>query len=359
VALSKHCRHPRDRWRRCGCSWYWDGRIEGRRQYRNLGTADRDEARRVAARIEADRLDGRIVPTRRNARLAEVAERWLDHLAALNRRPQTLRAYRTAANVVESYFGPDADVRRIDAAAVEKFERDAWASRRGNGPRALMAGLRGILQQAKRDHLIEVVPQGTGDRRSVPPNPDVRMSEAESDATIAELRPVHWRVLAEFIVLTGLRIGECLALRWDDLDAERGTLHVRANAEQRGDLRAPTKTRTSSRQFRLDPAAVALLAGLARDDRRIFPYRYAAALSALNRAMDRAGTNRPQRGWHSLRHTNTALRGRAGQSIRDAAAELGHGPHFAMTAAYGWADESAEATRVSEVRQRHDPPSGS
>jgi hypothetical protein len=76
-----------------------------------------------------------------------------------------------------------------------------------------------------------------------------------------------------------------------------------------------------------------------------------AALRAINLAMTRAGTNRPRRAWHSLRHTNTMLRDKAGQSMRSAAAELGHGPNFSMTAAYGWAAESADATRVSDVRR--------
>lgn len=356
MALSKHCRHPRSEWRKCRCAWYWSGYVDGRRKYVNLGTHRRDEARRKAAEVEADRLNDRVVRGHRGALLEDVADRWLDHLAALGRRPQTLRAYRTAANAVLGYFGERTDVRRIDQRAFEDFERAVWASRRGAGPRAVLAGLTGILKQAKRDGLIAAVPQGSAERRSVPPNPHVRMTEAESDATIAALAPPHWRVLAEFVVLTGLRIGECLALRWEDLDAERGLIHVRRSAEQRGRLDAPTKTRTSARQFRLDPAVLDLLRGLDRRAERIFPYRYAAALSAINRAMDRAGTNRPQRAWHSLRHTNTALRGRAGQSIRDAAAELGHGAHFAMTAAYGWADETAEATKVSEVRQRHDAP---
>lgn len=361
MAVSKHCRHPRSKWSRCACAWYWDGRIDGRRTYRNLGTSDRGEARRLAAQIEADRLGGRAVPTRKGAALSDVAERWLEHLTAHGRRPQTIRAYRTAANAVILYFGDVADVRRIDSSEVEKFETVIWREREGNGPRAVLAGLRGILKQAKRDKLIDVVPQGSGERREVAPNPNVRMTEAETEKTIAQLRaptktgrprPQHWGDLADLVVLTGLRISEALALRWEDYDDERGLLSVEVNAEQRGRLDAPPKTRTSKRTFRIDPAAAELLTGIERRAPRIFPYRYAAAYRAINRAMDAAGTNADQRGWHSLRHTNTALRGRAGQSIRDAAAELGHGANFSMTHSYGWADETAEATKVSEVRQR-------
>jgi hypothetical protein len=112
------------------------------------------------------------------------------------------------------------------------------------------------------------------------------------------------------------------------------------------------------RRIRLEPEVVALLDRQPRGEVRIFPRRYEAALRAINAAMDRAGTNRPRRGWHALRHTNAALRDRALQPIRQAAAELGHGPNFVMTASYGWAAEAAEPASLEALRQRHGPPSG-
>lgn len=353
MALSKHCRHGRKQWGRCGCTWYWDGYIDGRRKYENLHTPNRDEARRLAARWEADRLGGAVKHARKGATVGEVADRWIEHVASLGRKPQTVRAYRTAANAVIAFYGETADVRRIDRAAVLRFERDAWAKRTGEGPRSVIAGLRGILKQAKREGLIDHVPEGEDEVRVVPPNPNVRMTDAETEATIRELRK-HWKHLGDFVVLTGLRIGECLALRWDDIDFERGIISVRANAEQWGNARATTKTAKSTRTFRPDPAALEAVKQITRRDERIWPFRYQSARNAIAGAMKRAGTYKPRRGWHSLRHTNTAMRGRAGQSMRDAAAELGHGSHFAQTAAYGWADESAEPTILSGLRHGTD-----
>ena len=68
-----------------------------------------------------------------DATLASVALRWLEDLEDRGRRPQTLQAYRTAANAVERYFGPEADVRRIDADALTDFEATAYASRGATG----------------------------------------------------------------------------------------------------------------------------------------------------------------------------------------------------------------------------------
>jgi integrase len=355
MALTKKCRHDRKRWSRCGCSWYWTGYIDGRREYRNLGPV-KTEARRLEAQIEADRLSGRARPVPRDSTLAAVAERWLDHLESIGRRPQTIRAYRTAANAVERYFGADSDVKRIDADAMVEFDASAHASRRGHGGQLLMQALRGILKQAHREHLIASIPTPPLERRSIAANANVRMSEAETVATVAALSPaIPWRDLGDFIVLTGLRISEALALRWADFDAKARTLSVEHSAEQRGAVDAPTKTAHSKRRIRLEDEVVALLERQERTDERIFPRRYAAASAAIRRAMKRAGTYRRDRGWHSLRHTNTALRDRAGQSIRQTAAELGHGPNFVMSASYGWATEAAEPAPVSKVRQR--PPS--
>lgn len=349
MALGKKCRHPRSEWRKCGCAWWWNGYIDGRRVYRSLGS-DRAAARRQAAQIEADRLSDRAAPAPRVATVAAVAERWIDNLEDHGRRPQTLRAYRTAANAVVGFFGPNADVKRIDADAMLDFETKAFTERRGHGARLLMQALRGILGQAHRERLITAVPTPPRERRSIEENPGVMMTEEEAERTIAELRPDHWRELANLIVLTGLRIGEALALRWEDLDEKAGTLRVRHNAEQRGRSDAPTKTRHSTRRMRLEPEAVELLKRQARSDERIFPRSYAAALTAIRRAMDRAGTYERDRGWHSYRHLNAALRDRAGQSIRQAGAELGHGANFVMTASYGWASEAGEPAPISRVR---------
>lgn len=354
MALRKRCKHPRDRWSRCGCAWWWDGYVDGRRIYRNVG-ADRAEARRLAAEIEADRHNDRARPIPRDRTLAAVAERWLDHLAEHGRRRQTLLAYRTAANAVERYFGPTRDVRLIDEDEVMRFEAAAFASRRGHGPALLMQALRGILNHAHRERIIRAVPRPPASRRTITTSPDVRMSLAETEATIAALRPEHWRDLAEVIVLTGLRIGEALALRWEDVDPAACRIRVAHSAEQRGRTDGPTKTPKSTRSLRVEPAVIDLILAQPRTQERVFPRRYAAALSAIRRAMKRAGTYRRDRGWHSLRHTNTALRNEAGQSIRDAAAALGHGAHFAQSMAYGWHAENREAPALSDLRQREAP----
>jgi integrase len=63
------------------------------------------------------------------------------------------------------------------------------------------------------------------------------------------------------ILGTGLRRGEALALRWDDIDLERGTARVKGSlVRQKGGLVvSDTKTDGSRRTVALSPAIVALL----------------------------------------------------------------------------------------------------
>lgn len=64
-----------------------------------------------------------------------------------------------------------------------------------------------------------------------------------------------------FILATGLRRGEALALRWDDIDLERAQAHVRGSlVRQNGALVvSDTKTKTSRRTVALSPTVVVLL----------------------------------------------------------------------------------------------------
>ena len=51
----------------------------------------------------------------------------------------------------------------------------------------------------------------------------------------------HYRPLAEFLIGTGARISEALAIRWPDLDLDAGTVRICASARPTRDRHAPTK----------------------------------------------------------------------------------------------------------------------
>lgn len=358
MALLKTCKHARglsgaekDRaWRGCGCQWTWSAYVDGERVWVSVG-ADLREARARAAQLEADRLNARFRPAQADQRLEAVVDRLCDQKRLTGRRAQSIRTFRSNCAAALAWFGADAPVERIGHDDIADFARGVRARYTPGGAAQKLGALHQVLGHAAGEGIIGVVPWPRLPSVQQAARSRAMMSEAEVERTVAQLAGI-WREAAEFVILTGLRIGEVLALRWEDVDLRAGALHVQRNAEVYGSLDAPVKTRHGDRRIRLDPAALELLRGRPQDDERVFPRRYSAAYNAFRCAMERAGTYGPQRGWHSLRHLNSALRDRAGQRLRSAAAELGHGPRFVQTAAYGWGAEMDEAAGVDSVRQR-------
>src|SRR5262249_56123432 len=84
--------------------------------------------------------------------------------------------------------------------------------------------------------------------------------------------PEPVRTMVLLAVLTGLRVGEILALRWQDVDLEKGELRVE-QAIYRGCLGTP-KTKNSKRTLPLPRPVVPPLRALA-------PHRMALAQHAL------------------------------------------------------------------------------
>jgi integrase len=74
---------------------------------------------------------------------------------------------------------------------------------------------------------------------------------------LLEALPEPSHLLAWLLALTGLRIGELVALRWRDVDLEIGCVQVRQTVYE-GRLDDP-KTRRSKRTVPLDKKGVALL----------------------------------------------------------------------------------------------------
>jgi integrase len=134
-------------------------------------------------------------------------------------------------------------------------------------------------------------------------------------------------------VLTGLRVGEILALRWQDVDLSGAELKVE-QAIYRGCLGTP-KTKGSRRTVPLPEAAIQALQQLAKynlpanRESLVFPSRKGTALSDTNlllRFLKPAGRmiGAPWVSWHTFRRTHATLLQLAGGSAKDAQAQLGH-----------------------------------
>lgn len=141
------------------------------------------------------------------------------------------------------------------------------------------------------------------------------------------------RTIVLVAVLTGLRIGEILALRWKRLDFVRGTIEV---TETFSDGRFGTPKTRSSRRVVPMSRAVRDVFELHRNtcsgalpEHLVFQTPKGTPQSPKNLynrvlapACDKAGLSRVS--WHSFRHTNATLLGEVGESVKTAQSILGH-----------------------------------
>lgn len=160
---------------------------------------------------------------------------------------------------------------------------------------------------------------------------------AEQSKRLLAVLPEPVRMMVQTGILTGLRVGEILGLRWQDVDFPNRLIRVQ-QAVYRGSLGSP-KTKGSKRTLPLpEPLAVALerhrqdspqTGGLVFSTSAGTPYSDTNLLARhLKPAGKQIGT--PWLGWHTLRRTHATLLSQSGASPKDAQAQLGHA-HISTT----------------------------
>jgi len=231
------------------------GSKERFRVRQRAGTDDRSLAEEEAAAVERDIL--------RNFHLGErpvergFAAAVTSYLKAEARAPGTValvqRLLRHFANT---------PLRRIDQEAVDKA-RDVMLrpdAAPGTVRRNLIVPLRAILLHAHRRRWCDAP------EFELPSEPEgrTRFLLPEQFETLCGEAPERLRPLLRFLICTGCRVGETLALEWDQVDLQAG--HARLWADQ-------TKA-GRSRLVTLPPAAVLALAGLPGREGHVFRSRY-------------------------------------------------------------------------------------
>jgi integrase len=142
-----------------------------------------------------------------------------------------------------------------------------------------------------------------------------------------------FRTMALVGILTGLRVGEILGLRWSDVDFASAQLRVSQRC-YRGEMDSP-KTRASQRTLPLPPACIQALKrvqpGFRPEQKDALVFRTSKGTpysdtNILHRELKPAGQkiDAPWLSWHTFRRTHATLLQLAGGSLKDAQAQLGH-----------------------------------
>jgi integrase len=235
--------------------------------------------------------------------------------------------------------------------------------------RRSLATLRTALAQGK---LWGIVPRNAADGVKAPAGErEMRcLDERQTAAFLAATRGwTRYDALFRLALATGMRLGELLGLRWEDVDWETGTIHVRRSLSwpRYGNPELlPPKSAASRRAITVDATTLAILrehrerqerereaAGVAwqnlnlvfctRDGGFVMERRIQRLMP---RAAERAGV--PRIRFHDLRHTHATLLLRQGRNVKEVSERLGHANVgiTLRTYAHVLPDQRAEAARV-------------
>jgi integrase len=158
-------------------------------------------------------------------------------------------------------------------------------------------------------------------------------------------------------VLTGLRLGELLALRWGRIDLDGSVLRVEESCYL-GRFGTP-KTRSSRRAVPLSPSVVRALAvhrsrcidsgleALVFGTREGQPSKADQIRDLLKQACRRAGVREID--FHTLRHTHSTLLHATGAPLKVAQAQLGHSTMAMTLGVYTHALPEAQQNAVAKI----------
>ena len=253
----------------------------------------------------------------------------------------TIRGYSQKYN---SYIKPNFGYMRLIDFKASMF--DEWASTQTLSGKSINEA-RNVINQifkcAYFDDIIDSNPVERVNRCKQDHKEAEPFSMVEIKKILEALEPPY-REFFQFAIWTGLRTGELLGLRWQDVDLDKGQVHIRTNITQ-GREKEP-KTRGSIRTIELLPEAINALKSIKNseyyDNFRVFidpktkeTYKYADGLRKYiwMPTLKRIGVK--YRYPYQCRHTFASMMLSQGRNPMWVASQMGHADWGMIRKVYG------------------------
>ena len=327
---------------------------------------------RTKLREALRRIDDALPPRDASETVAAWIDAWVATILRASKRKDTTKAlYRTVArtHLQRAPFGTlrlnEVRPRHIDALMLRLSDSGLSDSTR----RTVYTVCRDVLEGAVRDALLASNPAVKVKRPSVE-HREARFLEPDVvHALLDAATSSRHRDVLHLIAGTGLRRGEALAVRWRDVDTEKGLLRVRQTvARVNGALRfTPPKSARSRRDIPLTPNMLRLLArhrtaqleerlraGTAwTDTGLVFTTETGTAVDPRN--LLRAFTGIARRagpdgvGLHTLRHSAATTLLEAGVNIVAVSRLMGHSSVAITGDLYGHATDQGQRDAMAKL----------
>jgi integrase len=280
-----------------------------------------------------------------DSRFRLAAAEWLAGVALLveqgRRSPNTLQLYRLIlATHVEPALG-ELRLRELSVPRLDRFVQTLQLHKGASTAKLARTVVSGVMGLAARHGAIATNPVRDLGRIVTPParapralTPDERRAWIERLDADEDARRKDLPDLCEWMLGTGVRIGEALAVSWDEVDLAAGTVaieHTVVRIKGVGLLRKGTKSSSGERTLRLPAFTLAMLRRrkLASGGRGpVFPDSRGGWRDPSNTSRDlRNARGSEEFAWvtsHVFRKTAATELDRAGLSARVIADQLGH-----------------------------------
>ena len=226
------------------------------------------DAYKAGVAAYTDWLHGNIGITSEKITLKDFMTNWLDNVAALNVRPNTMQTYKSVINVRILPFLGGAKVQELTPANLDEWMRKLAA--RGFSHSSLKVAY-SIISEALTYAVYpaQLISSNPASYIKVPKNAprNVVKRTIITKELLAKLlteypfgTPFH--VPISILFCTGIRIGELVGLTWDDVDFERKIISVRKQmiyVSKRGYIFAPPKSKSGVRNISVGDVLLGML----------------------------------------------------------------------------------------------------
>jgi len=308
----------------------------GNRRWETMPEGATKKAAEDTLRARQDQIEKGVYRTRETTpAFEEVARAWLEHKRP-NLRETTWSVYE---GHVRNHFKAleGLKINRITTATVEKFITD----KQNEGMhlltlRKVLVALNQVMAYAVRHRYLDHNPVRDAERprgQGEVKQSKIRvLSPAEIKALVECVESPKYRTMFMVAIMSGVRQGELLGLKWSDVDWENRQIQIQRTFNNQRWF--DTKSRTSNRRIDLGPATIAALKwwkSICPENTHglIFPNGAGEPMNHNNLvtrhffpALKAAGL--PQIRFHDLRHTYASLLIEQGENVKYIQAQLGH-----------------------------------
>ena len=251
---------------------YTDPYTEKTRRVSTTLTSNSAQAQKKAKKILDDKIKSNIEKqTQSDITFKEVFDEWY-HAISKSLRASTLRSYDSQIKIIKVVFDDDILIRNLDTKLLQKFFNQLDYS--NDYVSSIKSILNKMLKYALRMEYIPINPMDNVELiKKAKTLEDYQstqrkfLEKEEADLLIQELyrRPSTYRLgrLAEFMYLTGTRIGEAVILTENDFDFKSNVVNISGTIDiGQGYLNAqkgPTKTLKGTRKVDLTKHTIELI----------------------------------------------------------------------------------------------------